>query len=331
MRAWKLLDHPPFNPPKLVSNSHIQTIVSSLRIASLGPSPDRSHEVPLGDEDRALVIENRPESWQAGDHIVLLIHGLSGCHHSAYMSRLAHTLQGEGALVLRMNLRGNRPGLSLAKGIYHSGQSDDCLEVLRYFNRIYPDSKICMVGFSLGGNIALKLAGEMKEKLSDFCSGVVAVSPPIDLAACSKKISRPENRFYDQYFVRRLVNHVTELELKYSRQPRTEFPDEMTLLKFDEVYTSVKNGFRSALDYYTKSSSGPLLKNITVKTLLVTAQDDPIIDYRSFLHYERSGMVKLALTDQGGHTGFMRVVGTKRTYWVDSLLCAFLNQLSHDW
>ena len=331
MHAWQLLNHSAFQPSRLFSHPHVQTIISSLRPNFLDSQPQKSHEILLEDGDKVLVMENRHEAWQPGDRIVLLLHGLSGCYLSAYMSRLATMLQEEGYLVLRMNLRSSGPGISLARNSYHSGRSDDCLAVLKYFKEMFPSSGIHLMGFSLGGNIILKLAGELGTELASYCDGLVSVSPPIDLVLSSHKISQPENRFYDQYFVKRLVKHVATMEECFPDLPKTEFPSTMTLRLFDELYTAKRNGFRDAADYYAQSSAGPLLKHIKVKTLLVTAKDDPIVDYKPFLSHKYSSSVQLALTDHGGHTGFMEVGLKGRRYWIDSLLLAFVKQAGVSW
>ncbi len=127
----------------------------------LKPSkPDAYHHMMLKDGDVLVLAENRPKEWQPGQRIMLLVHGLTGCYQSTYMQRMCRRMTKKGFLVLRLNLRFCGPGRGLARKAYHAGVSDDTREVLEWIKIKFPDSPVTQVGFSLGGNVTLKMAGE---------------------------------------------------------------------------------------------------------------------------------------------------------------------------
>ena len=131
--------------------------------------------------------------------------------------------------------------------------------------------------------------------------------------------------------VKRLIKHVRSIEAAFPHVERTAFPKEMSLYLFDELYTSKFNGFLNADDYYHKSSSMPLLHKIGVKTMIVSSKDDPIIAHEPFLNAKLSDKVRLALTERGGHTGFWGPGDRGETFWIDSLLLRFIEQIGEPW
>src|SRR5262249_16724822 len=143
-----------------------------------------------------------------GDRTALLIHGLVGSHLSPYMQRVAGKLNAHGIRTFRMDLRGCGAGAALARYPYHSGRSDDAAASVRKIAEVCPGSSTTLIGFSLGGNITLKLVGELPDELPPNLDSAVAVSPPIDLLHCVESLRRPLNRFYDRYFVRLLLTQV---------------------------------------------------------------------------------------------------------------------------
>src|SRR5262249_10837683 len=145
-----------------------------------------------------------------------------------------------------------------------------------------PTSPLAMVGFSLGGNIVLKLAAEAAALPLPNLARVAAVNPPIDLEGCAGLLALPRNRLYERHFVQVLLDLVRQQERHFPDQPPVRFPRRMTLRLFDDLYTAPRGGFRDALDYYHRGASRPLIPRIQVPTLILTARDDPFIAAEPF-------------------------------------------------
>ena len=165
--------------------------------------------MPLDDGDQLVLHDDRPEDWRSGDAAALLVHGLGGSHESVYLRRIADKLRQRGS-AFRMDLRGCGAGIELARVPYHSGRSADAAAALRFIENLCPGSPVTLVGFSLGGNIVLKLAGESAGNPPRNLCRVMAVSPPADLSACSAWIGRWQNRGYDRYFAELLRKQLLE-------------------------------------------------------------------------------------------------------------------------
>lgn len=319
-----MINHPPFRAPPMLKNPHAQTIVASYWPEWRKIGFDRTHMVELEDGDRLVMMENEPKGWQPGDRVVLLVHGLTGCFQSKYMKRACAALLQAGVKVFRLNMRGAGPGMGLAKKIYHSGRSEDTRAALCYLEDQFPDSPITAIGYSLGGNIILKMGGE--PDLPKACDSFMAISPPLDLGLCSNRLNRLDNRGYMVYFVHRLIRHVRDLEAMYPEYGHTRFPRRPTLRQFDDLFTAPQGGFENALDYYQKASGRYFVPHIKVPTLILTSLDDPLIDPAPFLEIEQKPHLKVLLTEQGGHTGFFNRGFSRKNSWLDSLICQFVTE-----
>ena len=180
--------------------------------------------------------------------MVLMVHGLAGSHR-CYQHRLASQLLPHGIRVVRMDLRGAGRGVALARGVYNGGCSEDIRAVVGELRRWDPAARVVLVGFSLGGNIILKLAGEAAARPVPGLAAVAALGPPIDLERCSDMINLPYNRLYDRHFARMLVRQVHRQRYFFPDLPEYSFPRDPTLRQFDDLYTAPRGGFASALDY----------------------------------------------------------------------------------
>ena len=319
-------DVPAFVPHPWIKGGHRQTIAA--RFWSWPrPRLDSTYaEVAVGGGDFVSVLESIPANWQAGDPAAILVHGLGGCARSPYVIRVGQRLvERTRVRVIRMNLRGAGSGFGLSRSFYHSGRSDDLRCVAAWLARRAPGSPLALVGFSLGANLVLKLAGEAAELPVDQLDCVVAANPPVDLEACCRAIQRPENRIYDRNFVRFLRAEVGRLQRRFPDLTPVDLTAARSLLEFDELYTAPQNGFRDAADYYSQSSSNRWISRIQVPGLVIHATDDPFIPVQSLdsilwpkgIHYEK--------LNNGGHLGYWshrpwhgdrRWLDTRITYWL---------------
>jgi hypothetical protein len=294
-----------FRPPPLLSNPHVQTILGAFLPGRGCPPPRRRHVVHLPDGDALLLHENTPPSWRPGDPAALLVHGLTGCHASAHIRRMAALLLARGVRTYRIDLRGAGLGLALARQTYHAGRSEDGRAALAFLRRESPGSPLLLLAVSLGANMALKLAAEAADDPVPGLARVAALNPPIDLARCAELILLPRNRVYERRFTRDLVRDARRRHRHFPDTPRPIFPPGLTLVGFDDVYTAPRNGFRDAADYYRRASAWPLIPRIALPTLILTARDDPFIAVEPFEALRPPPNVEVHIAPFGGHVGYV--------------------------
>lgn len=299
------VDFPPFRPHRLIRSAHAQTVLGAYLARKKIPYQAIRRELLLDDGDRLVLHDDCPAQWQPGQRVVLLAHGLCGSYRSGYMERIAAKLNARGLRTFRKDLRGFGAGFSTARGHCHAGKSEDLAAVLDYLVDFCPGSPITVVGFSMSGNIVLKMLGELDQFLPPQLDGAIAVGPPIDLLHCARNLRSGLNRFYDWSYVRELHFLVQRrrrvpgfVDLRVRPLPRR-------LLEFDDRYTAPLNGFSGAEEYYVRSSSAPLLANIQLPTLILAAADDPVIPVKMFERYSMSAAVNLQVTQHGGHCGYL--------------------------
>jgi hypothetical protein len=303
----------------LFPTGHLQTLAGLYLPQGRIDEQAKQHKVTLDDGDQIILHDDCPPAWQTGNRTALLIHGLTGCHASPYMQRIARKLNDRGVRTFRMDLRGCGAGAGLARMPYHSGRSEDAVAALDKIAELCPGSPATLIGFSLGGNITLKLLGESAGSLPAHLDRAVAVCPPVDLLMCVKSLARGVNRFYDQHFVghlrqqidakRRLIPEAPPLDARH--HPRGVFD-------FDEMYTAPVCGFGTALNYYRLCSSAQFVPEIRVPTLIVAAADDPLVPRQMFADLRLSNEVTLSLAPSGGHLGFIgRQNGDPDRRWMD--------------
>lgn len=332
MLGWLWSDQSPdghdeFRPLPLLGNRHVQTVLGTYLRGPVRSITSTERRVPLDDGDCLVVHDSVPPSWRAGDPIALLVHGLGGSHRSSYLRRLTVQLLPHGFRVLRMDLRGCGRGLPLARRPYHAGCSADVRAAAEAIQRETPQSPLILIGFSLGGNIVLKLAGEAAERPVPGLVRVAAVAPPIDLERCADLIAQPSNRFYDRFFVRELMALARRRQRLFPDLPAVQFPRPLTLRLFDDVYTAPRSGFRDAADYYNQASSLPLIAQIAVPTLILTARDDPFIAVEPFEALQAPGHVTVRIVRHGGHLGFLGWDGAGGIRWAERRVLEWVTQM----
>ncbi len=177
---------------------------------------------------------------------------------------------------------------------------------MRFIEALCPGSAISLLGFSLSGNVLLKYLGESPSLCSSAIERAVAVNPPVDLAGCVFSLDRLSNRVYGRYFVNQLRKSVERLRLG---QPDVEIPANYRkprrLYEFDDQYTAPMVGFKNADEYYARCSAGQFLKNVEVPTLILTANDDPLVPLTSFDGSRMSEAISFQVVDGGGHLGYI--------------------------
>jgi predicted alpha/beta-fold hydrolase len=316
---------PAFEPHPWLRSPHWQTIVARYWSWPRRRLDSTYAEVDLGEGDRTSVLDSVPPGWSQTDPSAVLIHGLGGCARSPYVLRVGRKLAELGVRVVRMNLRNAGSAFGLSRSFYHSGKTEDVRAVVDWLAARAPESPIGLVGFSLGGNLALKLAAEASDRPVAGLDCVVAANPPLDLNACCRSIQRRDNAIYDRNFLRNLRAEVNRLHAAFPELAPVDLSAARSLLHFDELYTAPRNGFRDADDYYERSSAGPLLHRIEIPGLVIHAADDPFIPGDVFRTFRFPPRLALELIPHGGHLGYLSRKpwrGDRR--WLDARVSAWL-------
>ena len=314
-----IAEFPPFRPDTWISNSHVQTILPLFKTGQRLPYKATKYVVHLRDGDRLVVHDDQPEDWITGDRIVILLHGLVGCHRSPYVVRCADKIRRYGIRTIRVDMRGFGDSTLISRSHLHGGCSPDLDDVIDCVHRHSPLSKISVVGFSIGGNIALKSAGEWGQNPPPNVDSVFAVSPPVDLQKTSSNLRQFGNRIYEFYFMRRLRSQLAlrRRKVKGLRDNGLN-PLPKRLLQFDDEFVAPVLGFSGAREYYDACSSGPLMKNVSVPTIILASRDDPIVPFDVYSEFEHSPCINLVATKQGGHLGFLgKSIRDPDGHWMD--------------
>jgi predicted alpha/beta-fold hydrolase len=208
----------------------------------------------------------------------------------------------------------------LCRTLYHAGLTSDLLAVLREFRR---DGRApaFLAGFSLGGNVVLKLAGEMGEAVRDYVQGVCSVSAPLDLAACARRIGERDNRVYEARFVRAMRQRLCAT----GRYRRHEFAGLRSVFELDDRFTAPSFGFGDAANYYRTQSAVGYLAGLRVPALMIQAKDDTFVPFAIYQSeaVRRNPWIRLMATEHGGHLGF---IGRRpNRFWSDEVIMEWID------
>ncbi len=288
----------------------------------LPKSSPRLFEVELGTQIRGEC------HWQedARAHAALvLLHGLEGSSDSGYMRGCAEMAFAAGFNVVRLNQRNCGGTEHLTPTLYHSGRSADLRVVLTELIECDGLSQIFLAGWSMGGNLVLKMAGEYGPEPPAELRGIVAVNPCFDLAACVDALGKPRNFVYSRHFVRKLKGRIRRKARMFGgNYSLDQLRRVHSVRDFDELITAPRCGFTGADDYYARSSAMHVLREIRVPTMIMTAQDDPFVPFSTFSRGEitENPFIRLVAPEHGGHCGFISDDGAER-FWSEARVVEF--------
>jgi predicted alpha/beta-fold hydrolase len=316
-----------FRPWFWLRNPHAQTILGVYWKGSAFPHASVRRRARLSDGDQLVLHDTTPADWQPGNPIAVLVHGLSGSHRSGAIVRLARLLLARDIRTVRLDLRGTGAGFRLARGCYNAGCSADVRAALQLVHRFAPTSPLWLAGVSLGGNVALKLAGEAAVDPVPNLTRVATVAPPVDLEACMALLTHPRNRVYERHFVGELIAEARRRARLFPDPPLPTFSRRASLREFDDLYTAPRGGFRDAAEYYARSSSNQFVPRIRVPTLVLAARDDPFVCPAAIERLSCPPAVDVRLTDHGGHVGFLGADGFGGFCWGERAVARWLLQV----
>lgn len=259
---------------------------------------------------------------------VLMIHGLEGSSDSKYVLATTSFLSSNNYDIIVINLRGCSGELNKKFKAYHTGETGDLHFVLDFLTQNYDYATISLLGFSLGGNVVLKYAGEQKENLNPLVDKIISISPPCDLKGASMVLSKKSNIIYMKRFLKTLVSKALQKAAMFPEQNlNTEkLVKAANFTDFDSLFTAPSFGFKDEEDYWEKASCKPFLKDIQVKSYLLTAKNDPFLSESCFPIdlAKKSNYLHLELTEKGGHIGFVKSIAKRNDQWFEKKILNYL-------
>ncbi len=316
---------PEFRPRLPWWGADLQTLRNLLRPPSPDLGPSERLLLPLADGTGDKLVCTLHRSHAPGA-LAVLVHGLGGSSESGYVLATAARLLSRGHPVLRVNLRGAGASRPHCKQQYHAGRSEDLRDALLALDPELREQGLLLVGYSLGGNMLLKLLGEHPEGLPII--GAASISAPIDLSVTARRMLAPRNRLYSLNLLRSLRAEALADGAEISDAERESVATVRSIREFDELFVAPRNGYAGAEDYYTANAARCFMGAIRVPTLVIHALDDPWVPGRLYTEYpwrENACLVPL-LPSRGGHVGFHDASST--TTWHDRCVERFFGDLS---
>ena len=320
-----------FTPHRLFRNPHAQTIAHSLwprRFPRLPRGLPREFETEPGTR---ILGKCHWQSRPSQRPTLVLVHGLEGSSDSGYMKGLAERAYAAGWNAVRLNQRNCGSTEALTPTLYHSGLSCDYRAVLSALIEQDGLSEIFFAGYSMGGNLVFKMAGELGSAAPPELRGVAAVSPSLDLTVCADAIALPNNFLYQFRFVRGLKRRMDrKARLFPGRYDLDGLARVRTVREFDDLITARYFGFRDAADYYVQASALRLLGDIRVPALVLTSKDDPFVPFTSFSSPSLVGNPRITLLapSRGGHCAFISRYSGEGRFWAEQQVIEFFRGLS---
>jgi predicted alpha/beta-fold hydrolase len=314
-------------------NGHAMTLLTWARprkFPRLPPAESRIFEVAPG----ARVLAHC--HWQpsrTSHPTLLLLHGLEGSSEAHYVRGIADKAIRAGFNVVRLNQRNCGGTEHLCDTLYHSGLTSDPVAVLRELEQKDGLAAFAVAGYSLGGNLALKLAGDFGDQAPASLQAICAVSPTMDLERCVRALERRSNFAYQWNFVRNLKRRMRRKAALFpDRFPLAPLSRIRTVREFDEVYTAPHFGFANAGDYYYRASALRVVDRIRVPALILTAADDPFVPPEPFSDPAVTGNphITVRVSAHGGHCAFVGATADDDdAYWAERAIVRFASRHCH--
>jgi uncharacterized protein len=317
---------PAFEPHPFLKNGHAMTIAAALvpRRFNILPAEARRFQVDKG----SFLLGHCHWQPEKGKDVpvLVIVHGLEGSSDSNYMRGIAEKAFHRGFHVVRLNQRNCGGTEALTPTLYNSGMSGDYRAVFEELSNGDGFERIFFAGYSMGGNLVTKMAGEFGSAVPRALRGVCAVCPALDLAACADALERHENYLYQRRFVSGLMARYARKQKMFpERYPINGLRPIRTVRQFDDVITAPQFGYRDAQDYYENVGAKRVAAQIRVPFLMITAQDDPFVPYASFVAAKISDnpAIRFLAPEHGGHCGFISKHYGPERFWAEQRIVNF--------
>jgi predicted alpha/beta-fold hydrolase len=272
--------------------------------------------------------------WQADKlrnvPVLVIVHGLEGSSDSNYVKGIAEKAFARGLHVVRMNQRNCGGTEALTPTLYNSGMSGDYRAVLEELSNVDGFDQVFFAGYSMGGNLVTKMAGEYGNDVPSALRGVCAVCPALDLAACADALERKDNYFYQRHFVNGLMaRFARKQKMLPDRYPANGIGPVRTVREFDDEITAPQFGYRDAEDYYEAVGAKRVVAQVRVPMLLITSEDDPFVPYVSFLaaRIADNPAIQFVPTLHGGHCGYISKYAGAERFWAEERIAEFCDAM----
>ena len=322
----------PFHPHPALTNGHLQTILGNFFPRPLFDIPSTEELVVVDPVDNSRILCHchwQPEPVRADRLTVVLLHGLEGSSDSRYIRGIAARAWAAGMNVVRMNMRNCNNTEELTPTLYHSGRSGDVAAVVDHFTAQFGLHRVALVGYSMGGNMVLKLAGEWGNRPP--LVAVATVCPAIDLAAGSDALHEPRNRLYEMRFLRGLRRRLRrKSELFPAVYNLSNLGPIRSIREFDNQIVALHCGFRDADDYYYRSAAARVIDRIAVPTLILAAQDDPFIRLypETRARVLANPHIQYVESRHGGHCAFLSRDKGDDIHWAEATVVRYLETVT---
>lgn len=324
-RPPRLPSIPPFVPRRGLANGHVMTVVAWARRRTFPSLPAAEARLFRVASDTQVLAHCYWQADRTARPTLVALHGLEGSSDAHYMRGLADKAWQRGWNAVLLNQRNCGGTEHLGPSLYHSGMTPDPLAVIEELAAGDRLPLFGVVGYSLGGNLALRLAGEIGDRGRPPIAAVAAVSPTIDLDLCVRAIERRANFPYQWNFIRNLRGRMRRKARHWPETFDLSRLDKIwTIRTFDETYTAPHHGFRDAADYYYRASALRVVDRIRVPALILAAADDPFVPPEQFHRHEVVGnpWIHVHVSAHGGHCGFLGV--SDDGYWAERTAIDFL-------
>jgi predicted alpha/beta-fold hydrolase len=326
-----------FRPRRFLNNGHLQTIAGNYfsRVNQL-PLPE-AQLVEVSPATANQIASQvlcqchwQPEEVRATRPTAIIVHGLEGSSDSQYVVGNANKLWRAGSNVVRMNMRNCGGTEALSPTLYHSGLSNDVLAVMNFFVERYGLQSISLIGYSMGGNLVLKLAGDLGTTAPAVLRSVIGVSPAADLQPSADALHLPQNRLYELKFLHHLLRRFRRKAMLFPRAyDRNRATGIGSLREFDDRITALYSGFASADDYYYRAAAARVLDRIAVPTQILHSLDDPFVRLSDESRDKMNANPNITLmeSERGGHCAFLAEPDEAfgyDGYWAEHTLLRFL-------
>jgi predicted alpha/beta-fold hydrolase len=268
--------------------------------------------------------------WQEGKGldapVMVIVHGLEGSSDSNYVLGVAEKAYHRGYHVVRMNQRNCGGSEGLTPTLYNSGMSGDYRAVFEELASENGFKQIFFAGYSMGGNLVTKMAGEYDDDVPRALRGVCAVCPALNLSACADALDRRDNFLYSRHFVAGLMaRYARKAKMFPDRYSRNGFGAIRTVREFDDAITAPCFGYRDAEEYYEAAGAKKVVGQVRVPMLLITAEDDPFVPYASFLaaRVEQNPAIRFLAPQHGGHCAFISNKSGAERFWAEQRIVEF--------